>query len=145
MANRPLAFLKYKLNSIELDTIKDKFINGYLVNEINLGYNKWNTFYLQQIISNNYYPKTTLVGNFKSNLNNNINLSSNFKIIPYYNSNIILTNDFKQIKIETNDLSNYSITYENNNNYNLINSSLNNNIFILPNEIHLVRKFSLVW
>jgi hypothetical protein len=106
------------------------------------------TFYLQKIINCNYYPKTTLVGTFKSNLNNNIKLSSNFKITSYYNSNFILTNNFKQIKIEINDLSNYSLTCENNFNENNNNNNFksnNNNTFILPNEIHLVRKFSLVW
>lgn len=139
MANRPLAFLQKKLDNKELEEIKDRFNNGYLTNTFKVGHNKWNTFYLQKIIDSNY-SHTQLVGNFRCNLNNILedNNNNHFKIVPLYNTKYLLTNDFEQYKLDIQYLNNYILTSH-------YQSYKSLNKFILPKEIHLVRKFGLIW
>lgn len=141
MANRPLAFLQKKLDNKEIENIKERFNNGYLTNSFKVGHNKWNTFYLQKIIESNYSDHTLLVGNFRCNLNNVLHHNNNidsFNFIPAYYTKYLLTNEFEQYELDYTNLSNYTLISENFNSKNKYN-------FILPKEIHLVRKFGLTW
>ena len=145
MANRPLAFLQYKLNDEQIRQVKSNIINTNVNNKqafdykntFNIDQKKWNTFYLQKIIDTNYGHNTNLIGHFKCNSDNKMNISP-----PIYKTNFLLTREFEQYKLDYEDLANFMLIST----YNCKHQNLTClKSVILPKEIHLVRKFGLVW
>lgn len=138
LSNNPLAFLQNKLTNNELDIIKSNLINNFnpkvkCINTFDLDYKKYNTFYLKKIVDTNYGHTTNLIGSFRCNLENKVDIYTP----PIYKTNYLLTNDFEQYKLDYDDLKHFILL--------LNNKQSTKSVIILPNEIHLVKKFALIW